>query len=187
MPLKVFKSFILSLVIISPLVTLAEDATPEVRAVNSHSELKPHFSFSAGAGEPSGERELSPNYAIGIGFQPIIPISIKAQYNYADYSEDSGRGRLLRNSLLLDLAYNFGGNIPLIKYSYVGFGIGAVFQDTDTDDDLLLGLKPQMGFDYPVEDILDAPFSLGANVAMTFVSSNSPDELNVSGVVKYWY
>lgn len=182
---------LLQIIILSVLPALAlnvsaSEITPELRTVSNDSEFKPHVGFSAGLGTPEGDLNSGGNYALEIGYQPMIPLSLSVEYSLANY-DNSGPTKLVRQSLLAKGAYNFGGSTPLIRYSYVGLGIGPMYEDTNIDDGWALGVLPNLGFDYPIDDLTDTPLSLGINTSYLVTSSDSPDVFAVSGVVKYWY
>ncbi len=174
--------------IIFPLFSIAQsDTTPELRTVQQDSEFKPHVGLGVGVGNPEGSLDAGGNYTLEAGFQPIIPISFIGEYGVETYDTASS-DKLVRNRLLMKANYNFGGTIPIIRYAYVGLGLGPMWEDTNGDDGLALAIMPQAGFDYPLRKIIDqSPLTLGANVSQLFTTSDNPDVFAVKGVVKYWY
>ena len=92
---------------------------------------------------------------------------------------------LTRTRLLARGQYNFGGTIPFIRHSWVGAGLGAVWDNERNATDLNFGWAPAVGFDIPLDEA--ARFSLGANANYLFVSGAKPDVFALNGVAKYWF
>ncbi len=166
---------------------IESDVTPEIRAVQEDSQFKPHVGLGVGFGDPNGTLDAGGNYTLEAGFQPVIPLSIIGDFTVENYNDD-GVGKLVRNRFFVKANYNFGGNIPFIRYTYVGLGAGPMWEDTNIDNELAFGLMPHAGFDYPLNNVIDrSPLSLGANVSHLYSSSDTPDVFAVRGMVKYWY
>ncbi len=165
---------------------LASDLTPELRTVSSDTQLKPHVGLSAGFGDPEGDINPGGNYALEVGYQPIIPLSIALELAVSHYPIE-GPEKLNRTSAIIKTAYNFGGQIPVIRYGYVGLGVGPMWEDRAVQNEMALAIMPQLGFDYPIEGLADQPLSLGLNVSQLFSSSDTPDTFAMAGVIKYWY
>lgn len=166
---------------------IESDVTPEIRAVQEDSQFKPHVGLGLGFGDPNGTLDAGGNYSIEAGFQPVIPLSIIGDFTVENYNQE-GPGKLVRNRFFVKANYNFGGDIPFIRYTYVGLGAGPMWEDTNFDNELAFGLMPNAGFDYPLDHVIDrSPLSLGANVSHLYSSSDTPDVFAVKGVVKYWY
>lgn len=164
---------------------MASDITPELRAVTHEELYKPHLGVAAGWSQPEGSYQSSGVYSIEYGIQPYIPFSYTIKGLFAEYID--GDTSFNRTSLILEGKYNFGGTIPLIKYSYVGLGLGPAWEDGSVDDGLALAFYPQVGFDWPLKKWLGEPISLGMNANYLISSRSTADTFNLTGVVKYWY
>lgn len=167
--------------------SFASELIPEVREVHSESELKPHFGVMAGVGDPDGSQNVGGNYAVELAYQPVIPFSLGLHFAISNFQNSSDSDKLVRNSLLIKGGYNFGGNLPVIRYSYLAVNAGMIWEDTRSNDGLAFGAMPNAGFDIPVLAMEDGKLSLGVNVAYLLVTSGNPDTFSANGVVKYWY
>jgi hypothetical protein len=182
-------SKIIFVFIITSLMSLslfASEILPEMRSVANVSELKPHMGLAVGVGSPEGSLNSAGNYAVEVGYQPYVPVSFAGVLSIADYT-GAGDIKLVRSSLLAKAAYNFGGQIPFIRYSYVSMGLGPMWEDTATKDQLALGFLPNLGFDYPLKNIMESPLTLGLNVSYLLTTSTNADVFAMNGVVKYWF
>lgn len=151
------------------------------RPVTLASELKPHVGILIGAAQPEGSGITASEFAVDVGYQPYIPFGIAAEFNHA-YIND-GTESVDRNTLWLKATYNLGGTTPVIRESYVGFGVGAVFKPSSTS----AAIAPIAGFDIPVSVTPNEMFTLGGSLRYAIVGDNEVDTLSVSGVLKYWY
>ena len=163
----------------------ADDLTPELRAATTDELRKPHIGLNAGVGSPEGSFNPGGQYSIEYGLQPYIPFGLAIEGGYAYFTDNAAN--LSRTSLLLKGSYNFGGDIPVIRYSYIGLATGAAWEDSTLSEGLAILVVPQIGFDIPIENLVEAPLSLGFNGAYTISSRGTPDVFTASGVVKYWY
>lgn len=151
------------------------------RAVENTSEWRPHVGILVGAQQPEGSGPTASEFGLDVGYQPYIPYGLAAEYNHARI--DDGFQTKNRDTLWLKGTYNFGGTAAVIKDSYAGVGVGAVFKSDGT----ALAIAPVIGFDIPM-DIGDRNFiSLGASSKYAIVSDNEVDTLSLAGVLKYWY
>lgn len=155
---------------------------PEPREVSMQSEYKPHLGISYGAVMPEGSFENTDIFGIDIGFQPFIPFGLGLEYTFTNIEAEGG-GDFDRNDLLAKMTYNFGGDMTLLKYSYVGLGLGASFIDSDT---LFVG-APLIGFDIPLSERMKH-LSLGAAAKYSFYEGTSqPDAFSLTAALKYWF
>ncbi len=156
---------------------------PSFRSANE-GERMPHIGLMLGTARPEGSFSTAPEFGIDIGYQPYIPFGLGIEAAYSEPEQNVTGAKLQRTSVLAKATYNFGGDLILIRDSYLGFGVGAVFQDDETT----LASAPIVGFDIPIRDRNDqASLSLGANAKYLTVEGDEPDALSVNGVVKYWY
>lgn len=150
---------------------------PRPRGLATGSELKPHIGLKMGFAAPEGSQSSAGKMGVDIGFQPAVPIGLGFELSTTDSSLERSYG-------LVKAKYNFGGDVVLIKNTYIGLGAGALFK-TDGTDALL---APGIGFDIPLKrDGEVSRFSLGANAQYLASFSSDPDFLAVDAVVKFWY
>lgn len=180
------------LIFFSSLPLLAADetgksVTPQPRPVTESSEWKPHVGIIMGAAYPEGNGGASGEFGLDIGYQPYIPYGLGAQYTHSRV--DVGDGTQDRDTLWVKGTYNFGGDIAILKESYVGLGLGAVF----SSDETAAAVAPLIGFDLPVGNKAAAHelgkdfFTLGASARYAVISNGDVDTFSLNAIVKYWY
>ncbi len=154
---------------------------PEPRQVRAKSEMKPHVGAAMGVTQPDGSYTLASEIALDIGYQPYIPFGLGLEISRAEIKSDVDR--IERNTALVKLTYNFGGNDRFLRESYIGLGAGAVFRDGSTRG----VLAPIVGIDFPIG--ADAtPVSFGLNAKYALIDGDEdPDAGSIAGIVKYWY
>lgn len=152
--------------------------------VEDKAQWKPHVGIMAGSKTPEGSQyDSAAELGVDVGFQPFIPFGVGAELTTANNEANDARDDLDRTTLLLRGTYNFGGNTPVIRDSFIGFAIGAVFKPDGTE----AASAPMLGFDIPLKDSSRYYVSLGANAKYLITSGSEPDSLSVNGIVKYWY
>ncbi len=180
----IFTSVVVSFV---PFVVQAASATsntlPTPRRVVSDEELKPHFGVQVGMASPEGSYRNGLEYGINAGFQPVIPFGLGVELSTSRTDAKNGNEALRRTNLWVNGSYNFGGHADVIRYSYIGVGVGSIFQNDRSD----LAIAPLMGFDIPIDRTQKDFASVGAEAKYAFISGGNPDALSVNGVIKYWY
>lgn len=167
-----------------------ESPFPENRQVVNHAELKPHIGLDLGVSSPASNYNNATEYAIEAGFQPYIPYGLGAELSrFSSDNTNANYATLNRTKFLLRGTYNFGGNIPVLRDSYLGLKAGPVFDDVAGVTSVLFGGGAVAGFDIPLNlsGLRADAFSLGANVSYLFVSSTDVDEFALNGAVKYWF
>lgn len=157
----------------------------ESRSVVDDQMHRPHIGINAGVGSPEGSFNPGGQYSLEFGLQPYIPFGLAVEAGYSYFTDDAAN--LSRTSLLLRGSYHLGGDIPVIKYSYLGLGVGTAWEDSTVDEGLAAIVVPQLGFDFPLERLFSAPVSLGINASYTISSRSTPDVFTTSGAIKYWY
>ena len=155
---------------------------PEVKTVHNIEERRIHLGVNFGINSPEGSRGSTPELGIEMGFQPLIPFGLSLELSTSRFSSDDDEF-YQRTTILGKGTYNFGGDIPVVRYSYVGLGAGPVFLSDGTE----LGVAPLMGFDIPLFGDTDHSYSLGFMTRYLFVTSKDPDSLINSAAFKYWY
>jgi len=164
-------------------------AITEPRRSESKEEFKPHVGVVAGFNDLSaGLRENAVEYGINTGFQPIIPFGIVFELTHLTAPSDR-QDDLERTKLMAYANYNFGGTIPVLRHSYVGVGVGPVFDEVDERWDIEPGMAPVAGFDIPIatDGSTPARYTLGANANYLVVGGSNPDAFALNGQMKYWF
>lgn len=145
-------------------------------------EQKWHVGAIGGTTDAGAGSDLE--FGVDVGFQPYIPYGAGFELTKTD------TGELSRTKALLRAAYNFGGELPVIRYSYLGVALGAVF-DSHSDMDfngtwLASGLLA--GFDIPLlETGGEKTVSLGLQAQAVNTEGSAPDSFSLNGQVKYWF
>ncbi len=150
--------------------------------VTEDSGYKPHLGLVAGTSTPEGSNKTGSEFAIDAGYQAYVPFSVGFEISRNSY-ENENTGMEYRDNLMAKAAYNFGGNIPVIKNSYIGVGAGISMIENVGH----LVSSPLLGFDIPVTRAQENPLSLGALAKYLVYEGTNPDSLTVAAVVKYWY
>ncbi len=151
------------------------------RPVAESSEWKPHFGVLVGASQPEGSGVTAGEVGIDIGYQPFIPYGLAAEISHARI--DDGTESKDRTTLWAKGTYNFGGDYDIIRYSYIGAGLGVVAKSDGTS----VAIAPILGFDVPLRVDELAGFSLGASSKYAVVSDGEVDTFSLAAVAKYWY
>lgn len=155
---------------------------PLVKEVENKAERRVHIGMNLGINNPEGSRGATPELGFDIGYQPLIPfgLSLELSTSRFDGADDE---YYKRSTMLVRGTFNFGGDTPVIKYSYVGVATGAVFLNDGTE----MGLAPVTGFDIPLDGETGESYSLGFMARYLFVTSKDPDSLITSAAIKYWF
>ena len=143
----------------------------------------PHVGLVAGLAAPEGSFDNTASIGIDVGYQPYIPFGLGAELTYYRAPGDGVNGALERTQLLGKGTYNFGGDLFLIKYSYIGLGLGVNYQPSE----LQLVSAPMIGFDIPVASIRENPLTLGANARYAILEGDNADVFSLNGEIKVWY
>lgn len=151
--------------------------------IYNRDQLMTHVGLVFGVGSPEGDYETAPEYGVDVGLQPITPLSLGAELTFSKNDNDAKTDDLQRTTLLFKGAYNFGGDIPVIKDSYIGLGVGPVFKEDETG----IASAPIIGFDIPLKNVDHYFLSLGASARYLVVSGSDPDTFSANAVIKYWY
>ena len=153
---------------------------PMVKEVHNQEESRMHMGVNFGINNPEGSRGATPEFGVDLGLQPLIPFGFGVELNTSRFVRSDDES-YKRTSLLARGTYNFGGDIPVIRYSYFGLATGPIFIEEGTR----LGIAPLMGFDIPITE--DRSTSLGFMTKFLFVTGNAPDSLMTSAALKYWF
>ena len=167
-------------------ILMASDLTPEVQKVTLKENYKPHIGILSGLTEPEGELDASGSVMIETALQPVIPFSAGLQFMLSEMDGET-ESKVERFGLLASASYNFGGDTPIIRHSYLMLSSGAILDKLDGDDQFALGIMPAAGFDHPIKAWSDSEMTLGLRASYLFVTDSRPDELALRAAVKYWY
>jgi hypothetical protein len=160
--------------------------TTKPRPVRTESEYKPHFGVQAGFTNPNGSYKPALDYCLDLGFQPYVPFGLGLELGHSSSESTINQPDLVRTRLLAKGTYNFGGTIPVVRYSYLGVGLGTSFESGTT----LLISTPVAGFDIPLvgsktEEV--GSLSLGAVAKYMIYEGSNPNAFSLNGVVKAWF
>ena len=157
---------------------------PTPGPITEKSEYRPHIGVIAGVASPEGSYENAPLLGLNAGYQPYIPFSLGLLVTRSTNRIKGAGDDLERTTVLAQVAYNFGGNIDVIKNSWVGVGAGPIFRRDGTDT----GIAPALGFDIPIQyEANNRNVTLGASAQYLIVNSGASDAFNLNGVIKYWF
>ncbi len=164
-----------------------ESVITEPKLVESADELRPHFGVLAGFSAPtqSGYNNAA-NYGLDFGFQPIIPfgLSLELSRTSSDRALESGYTETIsRTKAMARWTYNLSGNIPVLKSSFVGLGMGPVFESIGDNSFTKLGIMPHAGFDIPVRPKI----TLGLATNLLVIPGNEANSWGANGALKYWF
>ena len=159
---------------------MAEDVAERIN------EGKPSLGIRLGYQNSDRNFKSDLEYGIEAGFQAYGQVSAALELSGTSVDRRNNDPVLTQTRLLAKALYNFGGTTPVIRYSYVGAGLGPVLDNVSNDQKFNLGFSPQAGFDIPIGAANDR-ISLGANVAYLMVTSDSPSQFSMNGVAKYWF
>ncbi len=161
---------------------------PKVRSAGREG-YQPHVGLMAGYAASNEEFSNQDGAVLlDVGFQPVVPFSIAAQYQYIPGSVKVPGAKFDYNTsnLLLKGVYNFGGDNLLLRNSYLGAKSGAVMTSLEDNTDTAFAIGPTAGFDIPVDTAKS--FSLGAELSyLGVIGENTPDQASLLGAAKYWF
>ncbi len=157
-----------------------EGTFPKLSPVTRTNQYKMHMGLTAGMVNPNGDVESSPEYGINLGFQPYIPVGLGAEITTSEIDNTT----IQRTNLLVRGTYNLGGDVPVLRSSYLGLITGPMFQTQDGDTQWSVG--PVTGFDIPLQDKSSDYLSLGL-AAKYLYTTNIQDTFAAGVALKYWY
>ena len=186
--MKIKKTFLLSLSLVA-LGAYAQEADktttstfPAPTAVTETSEYKVHMGANVGFNTPEGSNGTTANVGVEVGYQPYIPYGVGAELFTTHIDSDNNQDEQ-RTALLAKGSYNFGGEAPVIRHSWIGLGAGPVY----SGDTWEVGLAPQLGFDLPFDSVEFPGISMGGNAKYLVTSTDTPDAFMLNLALKYWF
>ncbi len=157
---------------------------PEPKEVSTYEEQKLHMGLNVGMNSPSGSYDNSMGMGVDVGFQPYIPFGVGAEVFTTEMDEDDVNNDDQRTAILGRGTYNFGGEVPVLRHSFVGLAAGPVLTGETWD----IGLAPLTGFDIPIAKMMNgSDLSLGASIKYLYTTSATADAFMTSAAIKYWY
>ena len=155
-----------------------EGSLPEPRSVESKDQYRIHMGLTAGVNSPNGDAEASPEFGVNVGFQPYVPFGLGAELTTAELDNTN----IQRTSVLARGTFNFGGDIPVLKTSYIGVATGPMFVDGNVE----WSVGPLTGFDIPLQYQANNFLSLGLQAKYLY-TTGTQDALSAGLALKYWY
>lgn len=155
-----------------------EGSLPEPQPVESKDQYKIHMGMTAGVSSPRGDAKSSPEFGINVGFQPYVPFGLGAEVITAELADTN----IQRTSILARGTYNFGGDIPVLRSSYLGVTTGPMFVDGKTE----WSVGPLAGFDIPLQNQTSNFLSLGLQAKYLW-TTNTQDAFSAGAALKFWY
>lgn len=180
---------ILSAVVFST-VALAQNTTSSTfpKPAFADGVFRPHMGFLMGGAQGEGALDQGVEYGIEAGYQPYIPFGLGIELSTVTAERDDLAGDdMTRTKFLVKTSYHLGGQIPILKDSYVGLAAGPMLESVGSDDDLYVGLMPNLGFDIPFERKSNDFVSAGFAARYLVSSSGNPDVFSLNGTLKYWF
>jgi hypothetical protein len=158
----------------------------EPRAVEEEWEYLPHFGLLTGVANPRQGFGAAVNYGLDFGIQPFIPFSVGFELSRykSSVTLPEGEEKLARTKAMVRAAYNFGGDIPILRHTYLGLSTGPIFENRAGNGSIRLGLAPLAGFDVRVVPMWSA--GLSANYLIV-TGRDTPNAWNLNGALKYWF
>lgn len=158
---------------------------PQPTRVNEEETYRPHVGLTAGVVDTAENFDNASEVGLDVGFQPYIPFGAGIEFGYS--RSDKGSEELERTKVLARGTYNFGGDIAVIRHSYIGLGLGPVFDRYEGKNATNVGFMQTVGFDVPLKAQFERnSLSLGLNVSHLMVSSR-PSATSAGAMLKYWY
>lgn len=157
-----------------------EGTFPTLRSASERSLYKMHMGLTAGIANPNGDIESSPEYGLNVGFQPYVPLGFGAEVSTSEIDQTN----VQRTNLLVRGTYNLGGDIPVLRSSYLGVLTGPMFENKDGDTEWSIG--PTVGFDIPLQNKATDYLSVGLTAKYLY-TTNVQDTFATGAALKYWY
>jgi len=135
----------------------------------------------SGVNSPKGPEASSTEYGVIVQYQPFTAMTAGVSANTTRLNTDND---VRQTNVLFRSAYNFGGDIPVIKSSFVGVGVGPVF----VTNRVRWAGAPIVGFDIPLSNKTRDYLSLGLEAKYLFITNTDVPNLFASALaLKYWF
>ncbi len=157
-----------------------EGRFPELKE-GEGSEMNWSAGVISGVNSPKGDATSSAEYGLIINYQPMMNVTAGIEANTTRLSTSND---VRQSNVLLRSTYNFGGDIPVIKSSFVGVGVGPVF----ISNRVRWAGAPLIGFDIPLSSKSHDYLSLGLEAKYLFITNTDVPDLFASALaLKYWF
>ncbi len=143
------------------------------------SEQKWRAGITSGFNSPKGDIATTPEFGITTAFQPWGQVGLGLD---AGTSKLDDASQAQRTTVFVNALYNVGGDIPVLRTSYLGAGGGPVFKSSK----VYWGYGPVAGFDIPFNQKTHETLSLGLT-AKYIINTDTPDSLAAAAAIKYWF
>lgn len=155
-----------------------EDRLP-VKSFTDSSENIVFMGLTGGANNPVGPFKSSSEIGLVVGAQPELGIGYGGEVNTTRLDDAD---RTQRTLVLAQMAYKLGGDIPVLRRSYIALGAGPAIVKSQAK----WAIAPAIGFDIPLNNQIHKTVSIGLNAKYVGIT-NSADSYVGSAAVKYWY
>ena len=163
---------------------LTNSIPPVVKA--EPDQTKPSLGFWGGYAQTESRRDATV-FGADYTYQPVIPFSVGGEVLGMVIHRGNRAGTLTRTMLMAKANYNFGGDILILKNTYLGLALGPVFDNETETLDVSLGIQPNLGMDFMLPSWF-TNWSLGVNFGYTFMTLTTADSsFTANGVLKYWF
>ena len=169
--------------VLSPLAHAQKSAIiPSVRKAEGMEQMKPSIGFWGGYAQTESRRDAT-TFGADYTFQQYIPFSFGAEVLGMVARTKDTTSVLTRTRVLAKASYNFGGDIIILKNTYVSLGLGPVFDNESGTLDTRLGIVPAIGMDFMLGE---SGWSAGVNFGYMFLTAGN-QSFTANGVMKYWF
>lgn len=135
----------------------------------------------SGINSPKGEQKSSAEYGVIIGFEPMAAVGAGVE---ASTTRLNNNNDLRQTNVLLRGSYTIGGDIPVLRSSFIGAGVGPVF----VSNRVRWAGAPIVGFDIPLSSKMHEVVSLGLEAKYLFVTNSDVANIFSSTLaLKYWF
>lgn len=184
------KKIMLALAVLASSNVIYAEHTMETQMQKAKSEASAddryNLGLAAGVNAPDGNRDATAEAGATFGYNPRPEVGLGADFSTSRFN-DGDDADFERISAMARGAYNLGGDLPVLRDSYIGAAAGPIFLSRQNNPNQVeWALAPLVGFDIPLNQKLHDVISLGVNVKY-LVTTNTPDSTITTGVVKYWF
>jgi hypothetical protein len=138
-----------------------------------------HVGLLSGISSPNGGANSSAQFGADVGYQPYANIGAGLEASTAKLDDATKRQR---TAVLAKSQYVMGGDVPVLKDSYLGAAAGPLF----LSNVVRWGVAPMAGFDIPLSSSSHDFVSLGLNAKYLFVNK-TPNAFLTAAALKYWF
>jgi hypothetical protein len=153
--------------------------TIQEEKVSKSVEQKWRAGLTTGFNSPKGDIGTTTEFGITTAFQPLGQVGFGLDAGSARL-DDAARNH--RSTFMFNGLYNFGGDVPVLRTSYVGVGGGPIVIASKVK----WGYAPLVGFDVPMNHKTHDFLSLGLT-AKYLINPNTPNSLSGAAALKYWF